>query len=200
MKKIQSLIFLSLLFSGYSFSQSFDDGTNLVFIGFGIPPAERITNDFNQLYKKYIDYKLNNYGTFELKYEHGLHKYFGLGLNMEYSAASVSYKYDDINTLRYERKIKANVWGFYARLNGHVPVLDKLDLYGGVGLGYLYTINKYDDTNPNPNVNIKQKQTILDFDYQFTIGARFMVKEGIGLFVEGGWATTPAQIGVVMKF
>lgn len=200
MKKIQSLVFLAFLFSSHSFSQSFDDGANLISFGFGVPPGERIANDFNKSYKNFIDYKLNNYGTVVLKYEHGLHQYFGVGLNLEYSGASVSYKYDDSNMLRYERKIKSNVFGFYARLNGHIPVLEKLDLYGGVGLGYLYTINKYNDTNPNPNINVQQKQTILDFDYQATVGARFMVKESVGLFVEAGWATTPAQIGIAFKF
>ncbi len=203
MKKIQSLIaviIISIVFSSNVFSQAFDDGTNLIFIVFVIPPSERIKNDFNRDYRKYIDYKFNNYGTGVLKFEHGLHKYFGIGLNLEYSSASVTYKYDDSNTLRYQRTIKSKVFGFYGRLNGHFPIGEKLDLYAGVGLGYLYTLNKYTDTNPNPSVNTQQKQTVLDFDYQFTAGLRFMVKDNIGLFVEAGWATTPAQLGLVFKF
>ena len=203
MKKIQSLIVIiaaSITFSGNVFSQAFDDGTNLIFLGFGIPPSERIKNDFNRDYKNYIDYKFSNYGTGVLKFEHGLHKYFGIGLNLEYSGASVSYKYDDSNTLRYQRTIKSNVFGFYGRINGHYPIGEKLDIYAGVGLGYLYTLNKYTDTNPNPTVNTQQKQVVLDFDYQFTVGLRFMVKDNIGLFAEAGWATTPAQLGLVFKF
>lgn len=194
------LIIVFSIISGSGFAQAFADGTNVLSIGFGVPPGERIKNDFNKDYRNYIDYKFKNYGTGELKFEHGLHKYFGLGLNVEYSGASVSYKYDDVNTLRYERKINSNVWGFYGRFNGHYPIKEKFDLYGGVGLGYLYTINKFNDTNPNPNVNVQQIQTILDFDYQFTLGARFMIKKSIGVFAEGGYATTPAQIGLTFKF
>jgi opacity protein-like surface antigen len=193
-------IFIFSIASGTVLAQAFADGANVISIGFGIPPGQRLKNDFNNVYKNYIDYKFKNYGTGELKYEHGLHKYFGLGLNFEYSGASASYKYDDANTLRYERKININVFGVYARFNGHFPIMEKLDLYGGVGLGYLYTINKNTDTNPNPNVNTQQKQTVLDFDYQFTLGVRFMIKNNIGIFAEGGWATTPFQIGLAFKF
>lgn len=202
MKKISSLVLSLFMFSCYSFSQSFDDGTNLISLGFGVPPGQRIANDFNKDFKSFIDYRLKNYGTVVLKYEHGLNKNFGLGLNTEYSGATVSYKYDYNNnsTWRYEYRIKSNVFGFYARMNGHLPLTDKFDLYGGVGLGYLYTINKNSDTNPITAKDFQQTQKILDFDYQITLGARFMVKESVGFFVELGWATTPAQIGVAFKF
>ena len=202
MKKISSLALSLFMFSCYSFSQSFDDGTNLISLGFGVPPGQRIANDFNKDYKSFIDYRLKNYGTVVLKYEHGLNKNFGLGLHTEYSGAAVSYKYDYNNNSawRYEYRIKSNVFGFYARMNGHLPLTDKFDLFGGVGLGYLYTINKNSDTNPNTAKDFQQTQKILDFDYQITLGTRFMVKESVGFFVELGWATTPAQIGVAFKF
>ena len=114
--------------------------------------------------------------------------------------AGVAYKYDDTNQLRYERQIKTNAFNFYARFNGHYPVGDKFDLYAGLGLGYAYSISKYTDTNPNTFVNIQQTQKVLDFDYQATIGARFMIKEKVGIFAEVGWATTTAQIGFTLKF
>ncbi len=205
MKKIQSIllgIFMLSVFSNDVFSQAFDDGTNLVYIGFGVPPNERIRKDFNAKYNNnniYTDYKFNNYGTGVLKFEHGLHKYFGLGLAMEYSASSVSFKYG-VSTLLYEQQIKNNVVGGYVRFNGHIPIKEKFDIYGGVGLGYLYTLNKYTDTNPNLTVNANHKETFFEFDYQLTLGCRFMVKDNIGLFTEFGWATTPAQIGIAFKF
>jgi len=34
------------------------------------------------------------------------------------------------NTLRFERTIKSNIFGFYGRINGHFPVMEKLDIYG----------------------------------------------------------------------
>src|SRR5258708_5980317 len=114
MNKIKLLLLFVLLipFSGSVFSQAFDDGTNLVFIGFGLPPGQRIQKEFDQ-YKNFIDYKFKNYGTGVFKFEHGLTKYFGMGLNLEYSRSSVTYKYDDTNSLRYQVDITSNVFGFY---------------------------------------------------------------------------------------
>lgn len=194
-------IFMISLFSGDVFSQAFDDGANVIYLGFGVPPNERIRKDFNTLYNRSTvsDYKFNNYGTGVLKYEHGLHKYFGLGLNLEYSASSVFYRVGVAPSL-YEYTIKNNVMGAYVRFNGHCPIKEKFDIYGGVGLGYLYTLNKTTTTDPNPSVNIKKKETIFEFDWQLTAGFRFMVKDNIGLFAEFGWATTPAQVGVAFKF
>lgn len=205
MKKIHTIllaIFMLTVVSENVFSQAFDDGTNLVYLGFGVPPNERIRKDFNNRYKNnniYTDYKFNNYGTAVLKYEHGLHKYFGLGLALEYSASSVAFKYG-ISSLLYEQQIKNTVMGGYVRFNGHFPVKEKFDIYGGVGLGYLYTLNKYTDTSPNSMINVKNKETFFEFDYQVTLGFRFMVKNNIGLFAEFGWATTPAQIGIIFQF
>lgn len=201
MRKISYIILISIIASSASFAQSFDDGTNLFSIGFGIPPSQRITNDFNKNYKDNYDYRLKNYGTVILKYEHGLIKYFGMGLNVEYSGAAVSYKYSNIpNGTLYENNIKSNVFDFYARFNGHLPVTDKFDLYAGVGLGYEYSISKYSDSNPVPDLNVSHVDKIFDFDYQATIGARFMIKEKFGMFLEVGRATTSAQIGFTFKF
>ena len=199
MKKTLVLGLLLTAFIFTSNAQAFDDGTNLFSIGFGLPPAQRITRDYNDLnYKSFLDYKLNNYGTFVGKYEHGLHKYFGLGLNLEYSAANVSYKYT--NLVDYERKLKTNVLGGFIRFNGHIPVAEKFDIYGGVGLGYYYTIEKASETNTNNNTSYDTRRKILDFDYQVTIGARYMIKDNVGFFVEFGRASTIAQFGCALKF
>ena len=188
------------MFNGV-FSQAFDDGTNLVTIGFGLPPAKNITQDFDTK-THFTDYHLKNFGTIILKYERGLHKYFGLGLNLEYSGSSVNYKYGILNSdsLKYQIAIKSNVFGAFVRLNGHLPVGEKLDFYAGVGLGYKLTLYNYMDTNPNTAQDVQHKSSNFDFAFQGTVGARYMVKESVGLFIEAGFATTICQLGVVMKF
>jgi hypothetical protein len=177
-------------------AQSFDDGVNLVSLGFGLPVSERIKKDFSE-YKDYTDYKFKNYGTVVLKYEHGLQKYFGMGLNLEYSNSSVTYKYDDNNLFRYQVNIKSNVFGAFWRMNGHLPIGEIVDVYGGVGLGYLYTVNKYLDST---QADVMHVSKVFDFDYQLSAGVRCMVKENVGLFAEVGRATTLFQLGAVVKF
>ncbi len=202
MKKITLLLLLAILFvfpkSGHA--QAFDDNANLIYIGFGLPPGRVIAEDIQNL-NIYTNYHLNNYGTGVLKYEHGLNKYFGVGLNFEYSAATVNYKYDPVylTNPRYTHTNNIGLIGGYLRMNGHFPIGEKLDIYGGVGLGYTYKIDKSSDTNPN-NANTNNNSYILNFDWQLTFGARFMVKKGFGMFAEFGHATTVAQVGLVFRF
>jgi hypothetical protein len=203
MKQIKMVILFGALLAlpVTNFAQAFDDGVNLISLGFGLPPGQRITENY-VVSSNFSDYKLKNYGTGILKYEHGLHKYFGIGLNFEYSAASVTYNYGNQNTTNYPYQVQLfrSVIGSYLRMNGHFPVGDKLDFYGGVGLGYIYSTDNGTDTNPSNSASYNHKKTVLDFDYQFTLGARFMVKNSFGLFAEIGYATTLAQIGIQFKF
>lgn len=191
------LLFICMLSAALLRAQAFDDGKNILSLGFGFPATSTIQNSFDQ-YKNFIDYKFKNYGTVVLKYEHGLQKYFGVGINLDYSAASVSYKYDDTSSLRYQVNIKSKVFGFYGRLNAHLPIGEKFDLYGGAGLGYLYKIDNYSDDNPKSTSS--HKTSVLDFDYQLTVGARYMVKNHFGLFAEFGRASTNAQMGITLGF
>jgi hypothetical protein len=200
MKKILLSVLLVLATNQF-FAQAFDDGTNLVYVGFGLPPSANVKNTFAP-FTNYSDYKYYNYGTVVLKYEHGFHKYFGCGLNMEYSNSSANFKYADVinSTNQYQRKISSNILGTYIRMNGHFPIGDHLDIYGGFGLGYLYTINKYTDSNPAVSTNSQNNSKVLDFNFQATLGARYMIKDGFGLFGEIGYATTICQLGFVFKF
>ncbi|HXC07140.1 MAG TPA: outer membrane beta-barrel protein [Bacteroidia bacterium] len=199
MKKLLFLIVLALPL--LSKAQSFADGTNLVFIGFGLPPGTVMSNT-NTLEPNYTDLHISNYGTGVLKYEHGFHKYFGLGLNLEYSGASIKYNYGPNLNTTYNATVTRSVMGGYVRFNGHFPVGDKVDLYGGFGLGYLYTLDISKDSNPSntTSTTYNHRSSDLEFSYQITAGIRLMVKDGFGIFAEFGYATTPAQLGVVLKF
>jgi hypothetical protein len=201
MKAVRNFVFLFILASvpAISSAQAFADGANLVSLGFGLPPGTQLTEQYDRN-PSYTDYKLNNYGTAVLRYEHGLHKYFGIGINLEYSAATDSYKYDANTSYRYDVTVQRSVFGGYLRLNGHFPIGDKVDLYGGVGLGYLYTLDNTNTTDPNINANTSHHQSVLNFDYQGSIGCRFMVKNGFGVFGEIGYATTLCQVGITLKF
>ncbi len=195
------VLVLSLFINSSSSAQAFDDGANIISLGFGLPPSKRIQDDF--VYNYNYDYKLKNYGTAVLKYERGLHKYFGIGLNLEYSASRQTYKYAsaaDPQNYQYLYDVKNKTIAGYVRFNGHLPVGQKLDFYGGVGLGYSNEIRNYKDTNPavkDPERN--QRKSVFDFDYQITAGARFMIKDHVGMFFEIGKATTICQLGLAFK-
>ena len=94
--------------------------------------------------------------------------------------------------------IKSKVLGAYGRLNAHLPIGDSFDIYCGAGLGYSYQLDNYDDNNPGSTSS--QKTSVFEFDYQLTLGARYMVKESFGLFGELGIASTTAQLGIALAF
>jgi hypothetical protein len=204
MKKLKKLFLVSavLFISNLLVAQAFDDGKNLISLGFGFPPTSQITESLTQ-YQNYNNYNYKNYGTVVLKYEHGLTKYFGVGLDLEYSGANVTYQYNVsrlFNTdTTYKVNVNGTVMGFFIRLNGHYPIGDKLDIFAGLGGGYLLTIDNSTDNNPNNSNNDKKTQTFT-FAGQFTIGAHYMVKEHFGLFAEIGWASTIVQAGIVLGF
>jgi len=204
MKKLTKLflVIAIALTSNQLFAQAFDDGKNLISLGFGFPPTSEITQSLTT-YQNDQDYDYKNYGTVILKYEHGFAKYFGIGLSAEYSGANVTYQYTvhrvfnpDTN---YKVNINNNVFGAYLRLNGHYPIGDKFDIFAGVGLGYLYIQNNSTDNNPNSTSNDYKTQSLV-FNAQFTLGARYMIKDHIGLFAEVGWASTNVQVGVTFGF
>lgn len=199
MKKTLVLGLLLTAFIFTSNAQAFDDGTNLFSIGFGIPPAQRIIRDYkNSSNTNFNNEKINNYGTFIGKFEHGLHKYFGLGLNVEYSAANRSFGFT--NKPDYIQQERTALLAAFFRFNGHIPVSDKFDIYGGLGLGYERTVLKSKEVNSLGETVKDQKFTGNEFGYQLTIGARYMIKESIGLFAEFGRASSIAQVGCAFKF
>lgn len=183
-------------------AQAFDDGKNLLSIGFGFPATSRIVGDLTT-YNTYSNYNYKNYGTVVLKFEHGLMKYFGMGLNLEYSSAAVTYDYNQPRPFQsdttYQRTIKSTVMGFYARLNGHYPIGSNFDIFAGVGLGYLYTLNNDTYTDPNKSGN-NYNAKAFNFDAQFTLGLRYMIKDHFGLFAEVGSASTTVQMGITLGF
>jgi len=204
MKKIKNILSACavLLVCNFASAQAFDDGKNLVSIGFGFPATSKVTQNFSD-YQNYTNYNYKNYGTIVLKYEHGLMKYFGVGLNLEYTNEAVTYQENQARPFTtdttYTVSIHSSVIGGYVRLNGHYPVGDKLDLFAGVGMGYLYTLNKDKDPNPS-NANKNSNTTSFVFDAQFTLGMRYMIKDHFGLFAEMGWATTTVQMGITFGF
>jgi hypothetical protein len=202
MKTIRIAMLLLILVSApaVSFAQAFADGSNLVFVGFGLPPGTKLTEQNEPVSPLYSVHTLHNYGTAILRYEHGMHKYFGIGINLEYSASSDVYTDGTTSSQTYNTTINRSVIGGYLRMNGHYPATDKLDFYAGVGLGYLYTLDHTDATYPVSSQNNSTTNKALNFDWQASVGARFMVKQGFGVFAEVGYATTACQVGFVLKF
>lgn len=197
-----SLLLIFIFSSTAFYAQAFGDGKNIVSVGFGFPANSLILDSYNAD-KNYYNNAFHNYGTVVLKYEHGLHKYFGLGIDIEYTGASDTYNdsiYDTSTNKKINQKITSvsNLFAFYGRLNGHYPIGESLDIFGGIGFGYTYEIIK--NTNNDPFVNTSQKTTALQSAFQVTVGARYFIKPKFALFAEVGYALTALQVGITLGF
>lgn len=200
MKKLKTALVLATLFiSGFASAQAFDDGKNLLSLGFGFPASESVKETFSN-YQGYENYNYKNYGTGVFHFEHGLSKYFGVGLDAQYSSAFVTYQTTNPALQTVTNSINNQVLGAYIRLNGHFPIGDHLDIFAGFGLGYQYTVNNGNQTGSlaSSTTNFQQKE--FDFKSQFTLGARYMIKDHFGLFAEVGWASTNVEMGITFGF
>lgn len=200
MKKLKTALVLATLFiSGFASAQAFDDGKNLLSLGFGFPPSPSINQTLTQ-YQSYDNYNYKNYGTGVFHFEHGLMKYFGVGLDAQYTSAFVTYQTTDATLNTVTKTVNEQVLGTYIRLNGHFPIGDHLDIFAGFGLGYQYTVNNGNQTGKLASDNTNFQQKAFDFKSQFTLGARYMIKDHFGLFAEVGWASTNVEMGITFGF
>jgi len=179
MKKIALIIVAIVCVSlGSSAQGMFEKGTQLFKLGIGV----------------------NGVGTpFEVSYERGVKENFlgvdglvlGLGANVGYYgysedfsnlAGSYSWKYTDLIVA--------------GRALAHYPLINKLDTYGGVILGYNVASVKYD----GPNASSMPSPSAGGFVFGGVVGARYEFNQSWGAYVEAGFGISNLNLGVAYKF
>lgn len=173
MKKLLTLTFIiaAVLISSKGYSQAYKNGDKLLNVGIG----------------------LNSYYTggtpFGASFEVGITDQISVGGNLDY--LSTSYDFGGKFTAIY-------VGG---RGSYHVNELlkidnDKIDLYGGVGLGYRSF--SWKDTYSGASLGSAYGSGVY---FGLHIGGKYYFSDNIGAFVElGAIGSTNARIGVAFKF
>lgn len=151
-----------------------------------------------------------------LKYEKSLSKHIGLGGVFYYRSDATTTNRENIvlpngEMLGYDTERKA--FAIMPKINWHFTLersknkkLHSLDLYGGIGLGYGYAINKtdylmnYQPPEGKPNSYIDQTETYHYLATEFNLGARFYILENIGLYLEAGYGLTYVQFGLIYQW
>ncbi|MBN2683133.1 MAG: hypothetical protein JXR58_11535, partial [Bacteroidales bacterium] len=108
-------------------SQAFEEGKNYVQLGYGF--GNFIQAVFNT-YEVYDELKINITGPMFVKYEYAASEKIGIGLNIAYAGAKVSYKeLDQLNSegKPYEASITWSTLSFLARMNIHFGDSDVID-------------------------------------------------------------------------
>jgi len=104
----------------------------------------------------------------------------------------------------YEEDVGVYNWsgtmlGFGARANWHFHLLDALDTYLGISLGWL--VWNQESTWDLLGITYTTKYDNSTFLYGFVLGGRYFFTDNIGAYIELGYsAVSVASIGLALKF
>ena len=179
MRKLALIIAAVACFSVSSNAQEmFVKGTQLIKLGIGV----------------------NGNGTpLDISYEKGVKEDFlgvdglvlGLGGNLGYYGYKEDFAGYGIN---YSWKYTNIIVG--ARALAHYPLIDKLDTYAGLMLGYNVASTKYD----GPNSASIASPSVGGFVLGGVAGARYEFSQTFGAYVEAGFGISNVSLGIAYKF
>ncbi|MDB4648894.1 porin family protein [Crocinitomicaceae bacterium] len=178
MKKLFTLLLVTFMSLNYASSQVFNSGSSYASIGYGLGygfGGVSLTNS-----------SVSNLGPICFSYEYALNDNIGLGVNISYS--STKYDYVNLYEERYTRL------GILARGAYHFDILRDVDLYSGIGVGFLsynFTNSVYDDYDYNFGT---------PFGYSIFAGARYFFSDAIGAYAEVGYGISVINAGIVLGF
>ncbi len=197
MKKLLFILAVSSSLSGMA--QSFSMGNNNVSAGYGL-------GNFAQFYfstsysTTNSNYSFQATGPFFLKYEHALDDRVGLGVNVAYVGATVSYLdksyvVDSTTMTFYKQTINWSSYSILARFNFHFANYERFDPYWGFGVGYRGATRKVTDNDPNYNRDVSSN-TWFPLGLEVTVGARYYFTPAVGAYMEVGIAKAIIQFGI----
>lgn len=179
MKKLTLIIAVIAICSASTNAQSlFEKGTQLFKMGVG----------------------LNANGTpLEVSYEKGIKEDFlgvdGLVLGIGGNVGYYGYK-EDFSLLNSSYSWKYTNIVVAGRALAHYPLINKLDTYAGLVLGYNVASTKYDGPNAGSVTSPSAGGLVLGG----LVGARYEFSQNWGAYAELGYSISYATIGVAYKF
>ncbi|MFC1729692.1 outer membrane beta-barrel protein [candidate division KSB1 bacterium] len=202
-KVIKSTIIVVLSFIVFNTNnlkaQSFKEGKSFIQAGYGVG------NFMSSIFQAYqdIDEDMTSVWTGPLfaKFEYALTDKIGMGVNIAYAGATVSY--EDAGHLNsngdvYKETITWSNISFLIRMNLHFGKNKLVDPYWGFGLGYRTGSTKYE--NNDNTYNSKEISSLFPLGLETTLGIRVMFAQHIGMYIEAGIAKAVLQGGLTVSF
>lgn len=208
MKKLlfSAVVFCFVAMSFESKAQAFEEGNVVISAGYGIPLVQAKWLDAATTTASGATVDTYGHNPIYVKFEYGINDDWGIGLAYFNSSYGIKQTYVDnaydangnyIGTATYTDDISLNAQAFSFRLNRHIAVSDKFDMYWGFGGGPKFSKLTYKSTNPSyQSADIK----LLPIAFELTYGARYYLTDNIGLYGEIGIARTYLQAGICAKF
>lgn len=175
-------------------AQAFSEGTHFISAGYGVGT---LLGGVSSNFDGYGELKYQGAGPIYLKFEQGITDNIGLGVNLAYATNQWDYTYK-LDSTTYRETTKRSTYSVLARFNYHFGHSERFDPYIGLGLGYrnaLWTVTSSGATSSGAELS-----NMMPFGMELTLGARYLIKPGFGLYVEVGPAKSVAQFGLSAKF
>ena len=220
---LKKIIFICFLVNSLSFNSQLLKGDILVDPYVGIPnyPNLVVSKMFSINTQGSDSYKLvGGFFSYGFRLEYMLTDKLGLGTDFNYVKSGytsdyIGYQYDEFNNqlfdtngmallMPYSEKYTAERYRAMGRLNYYFSSNEKVNFYGGLGIGY-YGVNRSFTTTPyDPSsasfINFVD-EVLFPFSFRLAIGAKFYFTRNFGGHVElGSFGGGTIQVGVSAKF
>jgi hypothetical protein len=220
---LKKIIFICFLVNSLSFNSQLLRGDILVDPYVGIPnyPNLGVSQLFSINTQEADNYQLvGGFFSYGFRLEYMLTDKLGLGTDFNYvksgySSDYIGYQYDEFNNqlfdtngmallMPYNEKYTAERYRAMGRLNYYFSSNEKVNFYGGLGVGY-YGINRTFTSTPydpsSAGFLSSVDEVFFPFSFRLAIGAKFYFTRNFGGHVElGSFGGGTIQFGVSAKF
>lgn len=201
MNKIKSgVAALMLLVAGQTHlnAQVFEKGKSYVNLGYGIG---LFSGKLANAYASYEGYSTHSLGPISFSYEKAIKDNISVGGFVGYYNAGAKWNSAAIFGIpSYEYKYSWSGLQILVRGAYHIKLSnEKLDLYGGAGIGYTKWTYKWESNEPNFNEANYKISSGSPLGISVFGGVRYLFNEKIGVYSEGGWGLSAAQVGITFK-
>lgn len=195
MKKLVTIMFGVLISMGVK-AQAFENGGNVITLGFGVDPYSRA--GFNNGWGN--GYKYSSVGPIMLTYERGITELLGIGRIGVGGGVGQSFYTSRWNSGPYESVEKRTRTAIFVKCAYHFDFgIDKMDVYAGVGGGAYINGYTYSSSDPDDFYTYKGRSGVTGGHYIFG-GIRYYFTDAFGVYAEAGHGMTALNGGFSFKF
>lgn len=177
-------------------AQAFENGGNVITLGFGVDPYYRSSYKGNWG----NGYRYTEVGPIILTYERGITELLGIGRLGVGGGVGQSFYTSKWYNGSYESKERTSRTALFARCAYHFDFgIDKMDVYAGVGAAtYIYS-RTYTSEDPF-DTYYKSKGARVDGGPILFGGIRYYFTNSFGVYAEAGYGMSAFNGGLSFKF
>ena len=181
-------------------AQAVNQGNVMVDVFYGFPNLAKtlISNTVDDL-DSTDNIDIGGIGPVGGRFEYMISDKVGLGLEGNYSSASVTYNADSAGTT-YNYEVKRSVVRFMPKFYIHFGSSSDFDAYFGVAAGYRNVTWSF--TSNDPNYDGIEDSGGIPFALRLSVGGRYYFTDNIGLSMEIGFGGGSGVVngGLAFKF